>query len=1027
MSAGRKTLDLDFLTLRKVRPLIASTNRAPTENYILSVNAAGEGVWVNTISNIYAYGASLGGATGPTGPAGGGTGPTGPTGLPGADGIASNTGATGPTGPAGGGTGATGPTGSFTPTGQYYSDYVYWNDVTGAWDVGSTTVHLGQNAGKTNQQAGAVAIGVNAGNNSQGPSAIAIGTFAGNSLQGTAAIAIGILAGASQQGRSAIAIGDSAGQLGQLTNGIAIGKNAGTQSQGVSAIAIGTSAGAASQGTYAIAIGYFAGQTGQPENSIAITAQGAPLNPDTSGFFVKPVREVTTNNYLQYDPSRGEITWKVGAGSGSLPSGTNYSDYLYWDDVGAAWAVGSGQVHLGQGAGKIGQGLGGIALGISAGFDSQGNAAIAIGNQAGYTGQLNAAIAIGTFAGEGNQSAYAIAIGNIAGNTGQSEGAVAIGWSAGSVDQGSQAVSIGFQAGGEIQGTGAIAIGAMAGNLSQGTSAIAIGQYAGYCEQQRNAIAIGISAGFDGQLASAIAIGDNAGNASQGENAIAIGSSAGYTNQRAQSIAIGSYAGQYNQNEVAVAIGANAGHTGQEGNAIAIGTSAGFYNQQEGAIGIGQQAATTNQNQYAVSLGAYAGYQNQGAAAIAIGAYSGNTNQPANSISIFAQGDTAEFTPDTAGFFVKPIRDIGSGNIVCYDAPRGELQYTPSIRVDASGHLLPTTSYRYDLGSSNAYWRDLYLSSGTIYMGANSRINGNPNGDILIGNSTRTNQTLTLRSQNTSKIEMFTNATDYFTWWASGSTGAGLVTSNLHLYYYPASTKLFTVTNTGNVEIAGGLTVDGTTLFVDGTNNRVGVRTTTPGATLDVNGTVSITSNFAVNTNTLTVDVPNNGVGVTGNLIVTSNLTVDFNTLFVDGTNGRVGVKTGTPAAGYALDVAGAINTSSNINFQNGQTQGQSISGYYFNTSSVNISASQSYPIDNPSDITTGWYIIALSISSTPQFQISTNAYYNGSIWEYGGVGLAQNTDFSLRPSPTRNQLQIDVSQNLPVGTVNIRFTKILN
>jgi hypothetical protein len=71
MSGGRKTLDIDFLTLRKIRPLVPSTNIAPAANYVLSVNGAGEGVWVNTISNIYAYGVPIGaGNTGPTGPVG---------------------------------------------------------------------------------------------------------------------------------------------------------------------------------------------------------------------------------------------------------------------------------------------------------------------------------------------------------------------------------------------------------------------------------------------------------------------------------------------------------------------------------------------------------------------------------------------------------------------------------------------------------------------------------------------------------------------------------------------------------------------------------------------------------------------------------------------------------------------------------------------------------------------------------------------------------------------------------------------
>ena len=88
---------------------------------------------------------------------------------------------------------------------------------------------------------------------------------------------------------------------------------------------------------------------------------------------------------------------------------------------------------------------------------------------------------------------------------------------------------------------------------------------------------------------------------------------------------------------------------------------------------------------------------------------------------------------------------------------------------------------------------------------------------------------------------------------------------------------------------SGNLTVDTNTLFVDATNNKVGVGTITPTVELDVVGAGKISGN----------------------------LTVDTNTLFVDATNNRVGVGTVTPAV--ALDVVGAIASSGNVSNSIGQ------------------------------------------------------------------------------------------------------------
>ena len=86
-----------------------------------------------------------------------------------------------------------------------------------------------------------------------------------------------------------------------------------------------------------------------------------------------------------------------------------------------------------------------------------------------------------------------------------------------------------------------------------------------------------------------------------------------------------------------------------------------------------------------------------------------------------------------------------------------------------------------------------------------------------------------------------------------------------------------------NLSVAGIVNVDSGVLYVDPTNNRVGINDTTPSEALDV----------------------------TGNAIITGNLAVDTNTLYVDSTNNRVGIVNSSPSK--ALDVTGEIQSSSHI------------------------------------------------------------------------------------------------------------------
>ncbi len=400
---------------------------------------------------VLQYNATLSGLVwGAGGGGGGGTGFTGPTGPQGSNGSTGPTGAIGPTGPAGGGgggTGFTGPTGAIGPTGPagsggggninltgtYYSDYIYWNSYSGAWAVGSDTVHLGRDAGYTGQGFDAIAIGSNAGRLNQQSNAISMGIDSGFNTQGTNSIAIGNQAGYSIQQESAIAIGLGAGYA----------------TQGTGSIAIGFQSGNINQGIYSIALGANAGINAQADFSIVLNASDTVvLDTSASGFYVNPVNSQPSSTYvLSYDPVSYEIGY-VPSGGGSVgptgstgPAGTPggptgptgpqgiqgptgpsngggglnvtgafWGDYLYWNNSTNQWVVGSSNITLGQNAGATSQQTGAVALGNQAGRYIQGTGSVAIGLRSGFTGQGEYSVAIGYNAGPTGQASNSIAI-----------------------------------------------------------------------------------------------------------------------------------------------------------------------------------------------------------------------------------------------------------------------------------------------------------------------------------------------------------------------------------------------------------------------------------------------------------------------------------------------------------------------------------------------------------------------------------------------------------------------------------------
>lgn len=141
------------------------------------------------------------------------------------------------------------------------------------------------------------------------------------------------------------------------------------------------------------------------------------------------------------------------------------------------------------------------------------------------------------------------------------------------------------------------------------------------------------------------------------ETAIALGSSAGAVGQGANGIAIGALAAQTNQGIQSIAIGPSSGNTGQGLQSVAVGNLAGALNQGQRAVAIGSLAGANGQGDYAVALGNFAG----------------GTNQPANSIVINASG--VALNGSAAGFYVDPIRQQVSSNVVTYNPSTKELTH----------------------------------------------------------------------------------------------------------------------------------------------------------------------------------------------------------------------------------------------------------------------------------------------------------------------------------------------------------------
>ena len=180
---------------------------------------------------------------------------------------------------------------------------------------------------------------------------------------------------------------------------------------------------------------------------------------------------------------------------------------------------------------------------------------------------------------------------------------------------------------------------------------------------------------------------------------------------------------------------------------------------------------------------------------------------------------------------------------------------TVTVTADVASHLIPATDDTYDLGTSTDQWRDLYIdgtanidtlvadtatiSAGTATLSA---------GTII----TSTGGVLTLQRDDTAITTGETlGEIDFQAPNVSGGGDAIVVAATIRAVARDTfdstvnkTSLLFETANSGavttrmEIDGTGNVAVDTNTLYVDATNNRVGVLTVTPATQLEVVGTI---------------------------------------------------------------------------------------------------------------------------------------------------------------------------------------------
>ncbi len=373
----------------------------------------------------------------------------------------------------------------------------------------------------------------------------------------------------------------------------------------------------------------------------------------------------------------------------------------------------------------------------------------------------------------------------------ESNEAVAVGKNAGSDIQYSSA--FGDYAGQGNTGNWQSAFGYQAGQSNTGNYQVAMGYQAGQSNTQGYQVAIGLQAGYENIGDRQTAVGFYAGKSNSGLYSTAVGYSAGKDNTGDRQTVTGYFAGDSNSGTYQAAFGDYAGQ-GNTGNyQAAFGTSSGDGNSGIYQATMGYMAGRDNSGDYQSSIGYYAGRDNSGDDQIALGRYAGYQNTGSSQVVLgYYAGD------QNIGNYV-----VGIG----YEATRNN-----------SGNN--TVGIGYQAGKDNTANSQFIVQQANI--NSIPLIQGNFSSGFVGINTTTPSHSLNVQGDANITGSIYSPTVclngDCQSAWPSVSGEGG---------WNDTGVLVELVTPTDNVSA--------NTLFIDNTNGRVGIGTTSPSQKLHLN------------------------------------------------------------------------------------------------------------------------------------------------------------------------------------------------
>jgi hypothetical protein len=477
--------------------------------------------------------------------------------------------------------------------------------------------------------------------------------FISNNIEfGQGDVRIGNLAGANNQQSTALAVGDNAGQNNQSIGAVAVGTLAGVNNQGQDSIAIGTSAGADNQQNEAVAVGRRAGNDFQGVGAVAVG--------DEAG-----------------DQSQGAYSVAVGYQAGFALQDTSS-----------------------------------VAVGALAGENSQGSNCVAVGDKAGQFNQGNNSVAIGAGAGNNQQHSGTIIL-NATGDALNSDRADAV-FMAPVRNVASTDLLYYNSSTNEVSFAPAPSVGvpSLETVLSQGNNADIYNiDMSGNDILNVDNIDLQTINGsvypppsVNPSLETVLNVGNVAGtDIDMSNNDILKVGNLGFT---LSSVSIGNGAGGKNNDDRKVNVGFGCGNDTQQSFAVAIGNQCGNQLQKASAVAIGNQAGRFNQGVGAIAIGNRAGDSGQGERSIAIGRLAGFTNQHTQTIILNAS-DISLNSDVSNAFYVNPVRNAVSSDILYYNTTNKEISYAPAPTIS-------TPSLETVLSVGNKAGTDIDMSSNNL-------------------------------------------------------------------------------------------------------------------------------------------------------------------------------------------------------------------------------------------------------------------------------------------------------------------------